>query len=246
MSAFLGTSRQWELFGRRIRALQRRDGFTVFHAKEFKRSTGEFRGWGREKGIRLVHDLAAAIRDELTEGVTITLPRDLYESEYRAPPVPKGVLLDSQYGLCFRMCMFRLASVVAARNGRNKLNVIAEAGHKNEGDLIRVFEDMKVEDAANGIYVLGTIKLARKEEYLPLMIADFQAHASSISDARIKRGQPGYFDMTNGALPKRREAGLTQIECTPESLQALKVAQGNEYKRRKSSKRMGGGTGRAK
>jgi len=32
MAAFLGHARQWEIFGRRLRALQRRDGFSIFHA----------------------------------------------------------------------------------------------------------------------------------------------------------------------------------------------------------------------
>ena len=43
MAAFLGTARQWELFGRRIRALQRRDGFTVFHAKDFRALMDRYR-----------------------------------------------------------------------------------------------------------------------------------------------------------------------------------------------------------
>jgi hypothetical protein len=77
MAAFLGSARQWELFGRKIRALQRRDGFKVFHAKDFKAGAGEFRGRSRPKCERLLNDLAVAVRDGLTEGITITLPRAL-------------------------------------------------------------------------------------------------------------------------------------------------------------------------
>jgi hypothetical protein len=43
IASFLGTTRQWELFGRRLRALQHRDGFAIFHATEFKNKTGELR-----------------------------------------------------------------------------------------------------------------------------------------------------------------------------------------------------------
>jgi hypothetical protein len=99
MAAFLGSARQWELFGRKIRALQRRDGFKVFHAKDFRAATGEFRGWSQPKRERLLNDLAVAIRDGLTEGVTVALPRALYEREYRSAPIPKGMRLDSQYGI---------------------------------------------------------------------------------------------------------------------------------------------------
>src|SRR6266478_4204405 len=71
MAAFLASARQWELFVRRIRALQRRDGFTVFHAKDFRALRGEFEGWGPDKCRRLVNDLAVAIRDGLTEGIVV-------------------------------------------------------------------------------------------------------------------------------------------------------------------------------
>jgi hypothetical protein len=45
MPGFLGSAPQWEMFGRRLRGLQRREGFSVFHANEFKAKTGEFAGW---------------------------------------------------------------------------------------------------------------------------------------------------------------------------------------------------------
>jgi hypothetical protein len=45
MPGFLGSAPQWEMFGRRLRGLQRREGFSVFHPNEFKAKTGEFAGW---------------------------------------------------------------------------------------------------------------------------------------------------------------------------------------------------------
>jgi len=57
MASFLGTACQWELFGRRLRGLQRRYAFTIFHATEFKNKTGEFAGWPDTKCMDLVRDL---------------------------------------------------------------------------------------------------------------------------------------------------------------------------------------------
>jgi hypothetical protein len=222
LAAFLGSARQWELFHRKIKALQRRDGFTVFHATDFKAGAGEFRGWSHTKRMQLVGDLATEIRDNLTEGLTITLPRKLYEEEYRAPPVPKGMRLDSQFGVCFRVCMHRLVNLLTADKKTHKLNIFVEDGHKNVKNTVVIFDELKAETGAIGVHILGTITIAKKAECWPLMIADFQAHASSISEARMKSGLPGYFDMTHGALPKRGEAGLTQIQCTPESLRGIK------------------------
>jgi len=226
MAAFLGSARQWDLFGRRIRALQRRDGFTVFHAKDFRALRGEFEGWGPEKCVRLLNDLAVAIRDNLTEGVTIALPRALYESEYRAPPVPKGMPLDSQYGVCFRTCLYRLIQIVTADRKKHKLHVVIENGHKNVRDTCRIFREIKQEFAELGVHILGDIVIAEKSERLELMVADFQAHASYLSEKRLKVGQPGYCEMVNlrrDGAPKRGEAALTQIEFTPKSLRAIKT-----------------------
>jgi hypothetical protein len=224
LAAFLGSARQWELFRRKIKALQRRDGFTVFHATDFKAGAREFRGWSHTKRMRLVNDIATAIRVGLTEGVTITLPRKLYEEEYRAQPVPKGMPLDSQFGVCFRVCMHRLVNLLTADRKIHKLNVVVEDGHPNVKNTVVIFNALKAETDTIGVHILGTITIAKKAECWPLMIADFQAHASSISEARMKSGLTGYFDMTHGTLPKRGEAGLTQIQCTPESLRGLKTS----------------------
>jgi hypothetical protein len=223
MAAFLGSARQWELFGRKIRELQRRDGFRVFHAKDFRARTGEFHGWSQPKCDRLLNDLAVAIRDGLTEGVTVTLPRALYEREYRAPPVPKGLRLDSQYGVCFRLCLYMLIRRLIADKQRHKLHVVIESGHKNVRDTDRIFNEIKMAHEASGSKILGTITIAKKSECAELMIADFQAHASYLSEARMKIGLPGYFEMTKGEMPKHGEAGLTMMEITSETLQNLKA-----------------------
>jgi hypothetical protein len=76
MAGFLGSVPQWEIFGRRLRGLQRRDGFSIFHANELKAKTGEFAGWGDTKRMKLVNDLTELVRDHLTEGLTVHLERE--------------------------------------------------------------------------------------------------------------------------------------------------------------------------
>jgi hypothetical protein len=206
-----------------MKALQRRDGFRVFHAKDFRAGRGEFLEWSQPKRNRLVRDLAVAIRDELTEGVTITLPRALYEREYRSPPVPKRMRLDSQYGICFRFCLYMLLQRLNRDQKPFKLHVVIEAGHKNARDAERIFNEVKSAHEENGSKALGTITIAKKSECSLLMIADFQAHASYLSERRTRLGLPGYFEMSKGALPRHREAGLTTMDVTPEMLQGLKT-----------------------
>ena len=59
-----------------------------------------------------------------------------------------------------------------------------------------------------GVHILGTITIAKKAECWPLMMADFQAHASSISEARMKSGLTGYFDMNSWYIAEAWRSGL--------------------------------------
>lgn len=240
IAAFLANARQWEMFGRKIRGLQRREGFTVFHAKDFRALRGEFEGWSTSKCARLVNDLAVAIRDNLTEGVTIALPRALYEAEYRSPPIQK-VRLDTQYALCFRVCLRRAIQVVIADRKKHKIHIVIESGHKNVYDSCRVFDELKSEYAALGIDILGDVVVAKKSERMELMIADFQAHASHLSEKLRNVNLPGYFEMARALHgdnpPPRKEAALTQIEFTPESLRVERQAHIDRWRSARVAKR---------
>src|SRR5437870_1320338 len=57
MSAFLGSARQWELFERKLKALQKSYKFTILHSKDFRARVGEFDGWSVTKCRRLISDL---------------------------------------------------------------------------------------------------------------------------------------------------------------------------------------------
>jgi hypothetical protein len=56
LAGFLGAKRQWKLFGRRLRKLQREYGFTIFHAAEVGARSGEFDRWPVPKCMALLHE----------------------------------------------------------------------------------------------------------------------------------------------------------------------------------------------
>jgi hypothetical protein len=250
MAGFMGTARGWELLLRRAREFQRVYGFDTFHATDLRHRSGQFKGWSVATAGRLVNDLATAIRDHLTEGVTITLPYALYRDVYRAPPTPKGMRLDTQYGLCFRACLWRLMQVASGDGKKkNRLNVVIEGGHRNVGDVSRIFDEMQAEYERLGFPILGTLSIAKKASCLPLMIADFQAHASSINDARLKHGQPGYFEMVGEHMPPPGQAAITRLDFSADQLRAHKAnwEAVTKAERREASKarRMNRAAGRA-
>ena len=215
MACVLGHSRQWELFGRRLRRLQRRDGFRIFHATEFRSKSDDFSGWSDTKCMQLVHDLTELVRDNLTEGVTMFLERERYLNEYRKPPIPKKMMLDSQYGVCFRACMAHLVAIVMADGKRHKLNAVIEDGHPNVGDTIRIFNDMKRQVKQRlGMDLFGTISKAKKSQSPPLMVCDFLSYSYLKMRASKAKGDMDYAAEAS-MDPRKKEAGLTFLELLP-------------------------------
>ena len=221
MGGFVGSGRQWELLERRLRRLQRRDHFGVFHASDFKARKNDFHGWSDEKCSQLIGDFAVAVRDELTEGVTVSLSYRQYREEYKDLPFPKGMRQLSQFGLCFQTSLNYLIQTVLKINGKHRLHIVVEDGHPNVGAASAIFSDAKKSLKRNGIDVLGTVTRALKSECEPLMIADFQAHLGGLNDIRTRAGLPSYAQMTNKA-PRSNEAGITFLHWELGALQRLK------------------------
>src|SRR3954469_9244307 len=65
VAGFMGTARQWEILGRRLRTIQESYGFKIFHATAFKSKSGEFKGWPDQKCLSLTEDLTDLAADNL-------------------------------------------------------------------------------------------------------------------------------------------------------------------------------------
>lgn len=147
MGGVLGTTRQFELFERKFKALQRRFGFKVFHTKKFKHGTGEFKGWSRRQKIELLDALAEISNRAFLDAVTFSLDNAEYEAVMRrTPDFPKKARIPTKYGLAFLECLKHFA--VYAENhpvgGKHpKIAVVCEAGAKNVGDAERIFYEHK-------------------------------------------------------------------------------------------------------
>lgn len=222
MAGFLGSGRQWQLFLRRLREMQRKDGFNIFHATEFKHHAGEFAGWGDAKSLAFAHKLTGLVARDLEQGIALDLPYDA-DAEYRDTPNPKGVAYDSHYGLCFRYCLSHLINTLAATGKKHRLRVVLERGHKNAGNCERIFDEIKLTHRAKGIHMLGDFTLARKDEAAPLMAADFLAHSyMMLRDS----GDLVKTDATGEALPRnyslKQSRGLRYLGLEPDAIPDLK------------------------
>jgi hypothetical protein len=163
------------------------------------------------------------VRDHLTEGVTVHLERERYLNEYRTPPIPRKMALDSQYGVCFRACVRQLLEIIWRDAKRHRLDIVIEDGHQNVGDCVRIFKDLKrrlrmrrgVDD------LLGEIAIAQKQHSAPLMVADFLASSYSMIRASAQSGGLDYAQ--EAPEPPKGQARLTFLELLPDALRQLKA-----------------------
>src|SRR6185437_3304212 len=109
---------------------------------------------------------------------------DDYKRHYVADDRPKAVQLDSPYGLCFRYCIsyIPLLAKQAFPDRDLQLNFVLESGHKNAGDVVRIYNKIKNKTKTDHpeereiIAMLGTLAFDDKKSYPGLQAADVNAY----------------------------------------------------------------------
>jgi hypothetical protein len=194
MAGMMGTTAQWMRFNREFDRLRRRDGFRIFHAKDFRRGAGEFSGWSYEKCERFILDLYESVSvDRLMFGTTFRLDNEKFKSEYLADR-PRKPQLDTAYGFCFRNCVFTFALEAERRLAHHKrwketkIGFVLESGHRHVGDAERIYSELKAEVQGWGLDILGPLTFATKKESAELSIGDCLAHTALSMDKAVRKG----------------------------------------------------------
>jgi hypothetical protein len=229
----MASAGQWEAFEKAYRPLKEQYGFTVFHTRKFKRKTGEFAGWSNEKCLSLVDDLYRVTKTAFMESAVTVLDNAAYDAEYKLGDKPRKMRLDTKYGLCVKNCILHFVSEAARRKHRQrlpKLHCVLESGHKNAGDAMRIFGEIKTDLQGSGWDVLGDLTFADKEDCDPLMAGDFLAHMQGVRDLQVKEGRPLRFPDVE-APPDRRE-GLTVLRYMPGALSNVRQLLIDDHHRR--------------
>lgn len=220
LSAHVGHAFQWRRFNDKLDKIRRKYGFNIFHAKDFKSRSGEFSRWSEQKQRALIDDLTDLVTKTLTEGLTVFLEHSRYVNEYRAPPIPKKMNLDSQLGVCFRACMAHIIRIMEHNGYRDRINIVMERGHRNVFDCERIFNELRDVYRLAGKDFIGTFTVASKMDCAPLMVSDLLASAHSMVRAAVGRGD---LDLRQFfATPEKKGAKLAFLELAPDSLAGLK------------------------
>ena len=169
----------------------------------------------------MIGDLIDLVHQNLTEGVSVHLERARYLNEYRAPPIPKKMNLDSQLGVCFRACLGHFHDLLGLRRHKDKFHIVFESGHPNVWDCGRIFSDLQKRWERVGINTLATFAVKDKKNCMPLMAADMLAAAHSMRRASVAGGEIA-GDAYVLEERRKRQANLAFLELTPDSLGELK------------------------
>jgi hypothetical protein len=226
MAGVLGTANQWLGSERELSKLKSRYGFRVFHTKEFKGRTGEFKGWSPGKQLALLTELVDLSSTSFMRANVFTLINEEFEREYRGGMVhPRKLRLDTSYGMAFRYVLTDLLVEVSRRLGTHKrfaetrMHIVAESGHRHAGDAKRVFDETQQELEGLGSRLLASVTFSRKQDCAPLMVADFLASTTFM--AQTGAGMPAPI-AEGAAIPEKTV--LVHSTFKPNGLADLKAS----------------------
>ena len=178
---------------------------TTFHAIDFRRTEGSFKGWTLPKKAKFNSRFLRLADDHLTAGISMILGTESYDSIYRGGPFPRKARPDTKYGLCVRSALWKSIVLLVTKKSDWPLNVVLESGHVNAPDAVRVFEEVQESLRAEYSSMLGSISFASKKNCLPLALADsfaysmfrmtagYTAHPSELNARIVGPADPPYY-----------------------------------------------------
>ena len=178
VGGFISNKAGWVAYERELDALLKTNRIEYFHANKFRKRSGPFKKFPEANKVSFVTDFFNLIDKYLAYGFAVSLkPKDFSEIYRARKTLPKKIRHDSQYGLCFRLCIVAAFRFMSQMREEWPLTVVIEGGHKNCGDAVRIFNEMKEEEQnTNRDGLLGPIAVELKRNCLPLAAADALVH----------------------------------------------------------------------
>jgi hypothetical protein len=227
VGGYVGRLGQWYHLERKFGALLTKNGLTYHHTKELIHREGEYKGWCRNREDKYIKRAAKIIRENTLCGFIATLKHEDYQKFYLSDHRPKRIPLDSKYGVCFRIILSFLPTMVQKSFGDNEveMHMVLEAGATGVGfgDTERIFHLFKKDAPREMARIVKTRTVGDKKDSRGLQIADLAAYGAFHAeqcDAGLTYYPPGSTidDVTN--LVQCRSP-VFRLPATPAVLQEL-------------------------
>ena len=201
---------KWLTFDKAWKGMLRKEKLEYIHAIDlFHAKTPYTRenGWSFIKRQKLARLIDKIINRDVSYGVCLVLNRDDFNWFKNTPDKNFNNMLESDYGLAFRMCLSWLNAFIPVLypNEKNlELQIFYEEGHPKSGCIQVIFDKFKAD--VPGAFIKSEPKSARKAELYGLQAADvfgynflyierekkFDSHLVKIEDS-LKFNNKGRF-----------------------------------------------------
>lgn len=224
VGGFIADVAAWATYEHDLNRLLSDYGVAVFHAKKFRARAGDFKGWSRKKQGQFNVKFLKLIDEHLAHGFSAVLSSEEYDSAYKTGAPLRKIRQDTQYGLCFRVCLWAAARFMKENKEDWPLTVILESGHRNSGDAVRVFTEMQERLLPEYSNLLGAVAFESKKRCPPLAAADSFAYATfRLTTGGTKHPNPNVM-LTGPADPPyiASRVPMTRIIITSDTLSELR------------------------
>jgi hypothetical protein len=171
MAGFISTDERWAEFSERWKESVEGWGLTHWHMADFEARRGEFADWPRdEEAQRRLGHLLALITDHVIALVSVTFPRELFDSYFESAPQAMERLYLLTAGETLRQVSFLPREWLPG----SRVALVFEAGARGRHQVQTAYDELpyKTREYMNFL----SLTFGKKTEFEPLQAADILAY----------------------------------------------------------------------
>lgn len=174
VAAVVARMTAWECFTEKWSKRLRRAGILSFHMTDYENRKKDFYGWDEDKRLALITDLAAILKNSISQGVgaTVTM-KDWLAVMPEQFERPDFIAKRGPYPLLFQICVEHILSNENLDSSQ-KLDCVFDKNHFIRGSLEAHYRD--VLNAHPYSAQLGTLTFDTADSAAPLQVADILAY----------------------------------------------------------------------
>jgi uncharacterized protein DUF3800 len=178
LAGFVGDTNDWVDFEIEWAKVLKAHKITHVRAKHLFHRQNQHKDWSWDQADELIAAILYLLQERKHMFASKTVLReDDYKMFYVAGGPEKKERLDTRYGLCFRSLLHFIPEVQKL-SGAHSINFVLEDGHKNAGDALRVYQEIRNDKTFPWRDVLASFSLGQKQASPALQAADFLAYMS--------------------------------------------------------------------
>lgn len=205
LAGYIAPARDWRNFELRARELFDAIELPYLHTKDLHMRRGEFKGWTREHTAKFANAFYQVLDQHAYAGFEFSVLKSTFESKKSVYNVEHR---SSPFGFCLHGIVDRLVKDEGVKDALGlpdvNLSFVVESGNKNEGDILRRFNNIRKHDPERFV----SISFEPKKKFIALQAADFLAYfcrrlrTKDPSDKNY-RDELQFFEFAKGAMLHR-------------------------------------------